>query len=74
MGLSYQRHVDGTIDRSKARLVAKGFNKHYGIDYEDTFGPIIKAAIIRLVLYISASKGWSLRQLEITNMLLHGVF
>jgi hypothetical protein len=67
-----KREADGTIDRYKARLVAKGFKQRYIIDYEDTFSPIVKAATIRLVLDISVSKGWSLRQLDVKNAFLRG--
>ncbi|WVZ63010.1 hypothetical protein U9M48_012690 [Paspalum notatum var. saurae] len=68
-----KRKADGTIDRYKARLVAKGFKQRYGIDHEDTFSPVVKAAAIRLVLSIAVSRGWCLRQLDVQNAFLHGV-
>nr|ABF99203.1 retrotransposon protein, putative, Ty1-copia subclass [Oryza sativa Japonica Group] len=51
-----KRKADGSLDRYKGRLVAKGFKQRYGIDYEDTFSPVVKAATIRTVLSLVASK------------------
>jgi hypothetical protein len=53
-------------------LVAKGFKQQYDIDYEDTFSPVIKAATIRIILYIVVSRGWSLKQLDVQNAFLQG--
>lgn len=63
---------DGSILKHKAHLVAKGFLQTPGIDYEETFSPVVKAPTIRVFFSLVVSFGWDIQQVDINNAFLNG--
>jgi hypothetical protein len=58
--LTHKYHSDDTLARHKARWVAHDNNQQAGIDYGQTFSPVVKPVTIQTVLSLAASRAWPL--------------
>jgi histone deacetylase 1/2 len=65
--------ADGTFDRYKARWVVRGFTQRAGMNYGETYCPVVKPATVRTVLTLAAQRCWPVHQLDVNNAFLHGV-
>ncbi|KAH9805142.1 hypothetical protein KPL71_002337 [Citrus sinensis] len=61
------------IEKNKTwELVVKGFAQVPGVDYSDTFAPVARLDIIRLLLAVAAQKNWRVYQLDVKSAFLNG--
>lgn len=63
---------DGVKERYKARLVANGFTQVFGVDYRETFAPILKYDSLRAVLAIIAYHDLEIILLDAKTAFLNG--
>ncbi|KAL0375679.1 UNVERIFIED_CONTAM: Retrovirus-related Pol polyprotein from transposon TNT 1-94 [Sesamum calycinum] len=64
--------LDGTIDKFKVRLVAKGFKQKEGIDYFDTYSPVARLTIIRVLIALASVYNLSIHQMNVKTTFLYG--
>jgi hypothetical protein len=65
-------NADGSLERYKARWVLRGFSQRPGIDFDETFSPVVKPATVRTVLTLALTRNWPIHQLDVKNAFLHG--
>ena len=64
--------ADGSVQRYKARLVAQGFTQQYGIDFDETFCPVVRQESLWLLMALSVRYGLSIHQVDMTIAFLNG--
>ena len=63
---------DGQIERHKAPLVAQCFSQKHGLDYNETFSPVVWFESLRTVIVLGVQNGMKLHQMDVTTAFLNG--
>ena len=50
-------NTDGSVAMYKTRLVAKGFQQIVGVNYFETFSPVVKPVTVKVVLSLAVMNG-----------------
>lgn len=66
-----KRDQAGKVNRFKARLLAKGFTQLPGIDYDETFSPVVKHDSLRTILAVAATLDLEIAQLDVKTASLY---
>ena len=64
--------MDGNVHTLKARLVAKGFKKTHGVDYDETFSPMVMLKSIRILLAIAGYYDYEIWKMDVKTTFLNG--
>lgn len=57
--------------RYKARLVARGFTQQYGVDYTETFSPVVRNSTLRMLFAIAVSIDLKIEHIDVITAFLN---
>ena len=64
---------NGSPPRYKVRLVARGFEHKDGVDFLDTFAPVVRWETIRILIAIATYLNWTIHELDVLTAFLNGI-
>ena len=62
---------DGNYVKHRARVVCMGNTQVHGVNYDQTYAPVVRLESFRLLLAISAKKGWKVWHLDVKTAFLN---
>ena len=72
MGLCTKRNERNEIVRYKARLVAQGFSQRLGVDYEETYSPVMDAITFRYLNGLGVHENLEIHLMDVVTAYLYG--
>ena len=63
---------DSNLQKYKARLVARSYSQQLGMDYNDTFSPVVHLKSIQTLLALAVTEDWEMQQMDVKGAYLNG--
>ena len=63
---------DGEVIKYKARVVAKGYAQKHGVDYEETYAPVVRYSSLRMIIALAAHFDWEMHHMDVKSAYLIG--
>jgi hypothetical protein len=67
-----KRNENNEVVRYKARLVAQGFTQRPGIDYNETYSPVMNGITFRYLISLAVQKRLLLQLMDVVTAYLYG--
>jgi hypothetical protein len=71
--LKTKRNADGSVERLKVRLCVQGCRQRRGVDYFETYAPVVKMPSVRAVLALATWLDMDLAHLDVVSAFLNGM-
>jgi len=68
----HRKFKNGVFEKNEARLVARGNHQRPGVDYGESFSPVMRLESLRTLLALAAIRDLDVVQFDITSAYLHG--
>ena len=68
----HKRNENNEVTRYKARLVAQGFSQRPGIDYEETYSPVVDAITLRYLISLAVCENLDMHLMDVVTTYLYG--
>lgn len=69
--LKNKLNEEGILIKRKARVVGKGYSQLSGVDFKETFAPVVRLESIRLLMALAVEMNLRVYQLDVTTAFLN---
>ena len=67
-----KKDAHGRVVRHKARLTIRGCQQQHGVNYWETYAPVVSAEAVRFVLVLALMRGYQARHVDFVTAFLNG--